>query len=890
MRKWTVFVVVWLGFITGTQATHIVGGEFELVHIDNNQFQLNLNLYFDVLNGNIGARDPSIEAAIYRKSDNSFITSYILPLVSESRVDYFQPECSNGEVITDKLIYTTNIVLAADIYNDPEGYYIAWERCCRNYTIDNVISNDPSIGIYAGQTFYLEFPPVVKDGEPFINSSPVLFPPLNDYACPFKPYWVDFQGTDPDGDSLAYSLITPLNTKTGNPVVDGGAGPAPYPEVQWAFGFGLDNIMFGAPDLSISDDGFLTVTPTFNGLYAFAVKVEEFRDGEKIGEIRRDFQLLVVDNCPQAEAPVIRGRTLGDTSFPFVDVMQVSFSAGTPDDQRCIEVQITDPDALKASDNFTENVSISAIPLGFRKEEEVKALLPDDIEATLMNGSSASFTICFDECPFFKDGSFRIGVVAFDDACTLPLTDTLEIEVFVEPPPNNSPFFTDGEQLNLTVTETAGGVLNRNVLARDIDNDSLTLTIQPVDFDPAEFGISLNPGSNNPGEVEALLDWNYDCQQFSFDGQTEFPFMLIVDDKDQCEFADGDTLDLNLNIILPPNTEPEVRISINPEDDDFHLQEQFINSTLSFDVNARDADNDQIILTAQGANFEFADLNITFPEVRGSGIPGVDQLFTWAIPCSPDLLELDTLKINFLAEDIDRCEITNRDTVSLDVVLQPSPSTPPVTNAFALNTTTLSGTAVDLVIGEESALRITGADAESDSLHLKLLNPNDFPDVSFPDAAGKGNVASIFSWQPDCSLLNGQDSVLVQGLFEVLDNNCLGAKGDTLILDFIVRDSENFEERFRAPNVITPNDDSLNDFFTLANIFDGSTGEERSMPEDNCAGRFEKIVIINRWGRPVYESSTREFRWRPVNEPTGVYYYSLVYSNRTYKGVISVLF
>ena len=72
-------------------------------------------------------------------------------------------------------------------------------------------------GQSAGQTFYLEFPPVIKDGQPFINSSPSLFPPLNDYACPRKPYYVDFAGVDDDGDSLVYSLVTPLSTHSSDP-------------------------------------------------------------------------------------------------------------------------------------------------------------------------------------------------------------------------------------------------------------------------------------------------------------------------------------------------------------------------------------------------------------------------------------------------------------------------------------------------------------------------------------------------------------------------------------------------------------------------------------------------------------------------------------------------
>src|SRR5690606_18705701 len=129
--------------------------------------------------------DPSVNARIFRKRDDAVMMEVYLPFASETAVDYTQPACSNGEIVTSRMVYTTVVTLSPQQYADAEGYYLSWERCCRNYSITNIYSDDPAVsGRYAGQTFYLEFPPVVKDGQPFINSSPRLFPPLNDYACP----------------------------------------------------------------------------------------------------------------------------------------------------------------------------------------------------------------------------------------------------------------------------------------------------------------------------------------------------------------------------------------------------------------------------------------------------------------------------------------------------------------------------------------------------------------------------------------------------------------------------------------------------------------------------------------------------------------------------------
>ncbi|MDH5380490.1 MAG: gliding motility-associated C-terminal domain-containing protein, partial [Cyclobacteriaceae bacterium] len=142
-------------------ASHIVGGEFEMEYKGDFQYTLRMLLYFDVLNGNAGARDDQVLVSIFRKRDDVLVTNISIPFFSVSRVDYFQPSCSNGEVVTDKIIYSIDHYFSPDIYNDPEGYYMVWQRCCRNYTITNVYSNEPPNGLHAGQTFYLEFPPVV---------------------------------------------------------------------------------------------------------------------------------------------------------------------------------------------------------------------------------------------------------------------------------------------------------------------------------------------------------------------------------------------------------------------------------------------------------------------------------------------------------------------------------------------------------------------------------------------------------------------------------------------------------------------------------------------------------------------------------------------------------
>ncbi len=409
---------------TYANASHIVGGEFRMHYLTGYQYKIDLILYFDKINGNPGSMDNVVDARIFRNSDNAFVRNVQLPLSSTANLGQTQPTCViDGVLLTSQLTYTTTLTLQPETFNDPSGYYIVWERCCRNYAMSNVYSNDPASSLQAaGQTFFLQFPPVAKNGSPFINSSPQLSVPLMDYACVGRTFYTDFASVDADGDSISYSITTPLSTHTFDPFPPILAKP--YPEIMWRAPFNSQNIMGGNPDLKINSRGLVTVNALLQGLFAFAVKCEEYRDGVKIGEVRREYQLLAID-CPADEAPSIAAKS-GVGSYSELP-LNVHFDNTVLDADRCIQVKVTDNDAFTA----LENISIKAIPIGF--EGDVSGILPSTTKATLSQDNLfAEFSICFDRCPLTDNGSFQIGIIAFDDACSVPLTDTIRINVLID--------------------------------------------------------------------------------------------------------------------------------------------------------------------------------------------------------------------------------------------------------------------------------------------------------------------------------------------------------------------------------------------------------------------------------------------------------------------------
>lgn len=901
MRK--ILLILLFAFSFPVFASHIVGGEFELIHISGNKYRLNLIIYFDQINGALGAKDLGANVSIFRKRDKMPMSTVTLILNNETNVPYTQPECSHGEIVTSKLFYSSEITLSAAQFNDPEGYYVVWQRCCRNYTISNIYSNEPNgANISAGQTFYLEFPPVVKNGAPFVNSSPRLFPPLNDFACPYRPYYVDFAGVDDDGDSLVYSLTTPLNTTTADALPPVSAGP--FPPVVWRPGYSLTNIINGQPDLQISKEGLLTATPRTQGLFVFAVKIEEYRDGDKIGESRRDFQMLVVDACPQAEPPKISGKKITDAAFTYFDNMSVAFNSTATDADRCIDVRVSDPDASKITDNFTERVSIRVVPLNFRKD--VSSILPAATTAILTNGSTHDFRICFPLCPFMEGGPYQIGIIAFDDACSLPLTDTLKVLVNTQPPSNSAPYFVKPTLPVTQVTLLEGNSYEADFEIRDNENDELIPFITTDGFILADAGFTVTidePRVN--GKLTGKIRWDAFCNIFNFTKRTFFEVKILVNDKDICDNNALTGVTFKFQVVLPGNADPTIDTDLTPDPQErtvLNIQRR-INESLSFTVTGTDlVDHDFLTLdVVKRDSLEF--YGATFAAANGVGT--VSSVFSWDLRCATiNLSKRSTYVFTFVVSDAaNKCRFYKADTVDVHVKVLPPLNTAPLLTIQNENQTVNDQT-LSYELGHHILLTLTGTDPdvlpEPDLLSINLIKVggNVMPEgYTFTPAQGLSGVQATFSWNPECFIFkNGVYENEYFFTFRVDDNRCFATKADTATIHIKVKDLVGSEKEFAPPNVFTPNNDGHNDYFAVEGIdLLGSDSELNpdewvALPPDNCQGRFEWVKIFNRWGKPVFESHHRKFRWYAANQPAGVYYYVIKFSNKEYRGSLSVRF
>ncbi len=271
-------------------ALHIVGGEVTYECLGNNQYQIQVDVYRDCA-GTGAAFDNPAYLHVYDGNNN-----LIGPLVAFNSPIEQLP--INSDICVE--ILPTDICVEATSYEYnwtvPPGtafpITLAYLRYSRNSTIQNLVLPDET-----GSTYYTTIPEI----DP-CNSSAVFndFPPV--VICTNNDIFFDHSATDLDGDSLVYELCTPVIggslecVQPGAGCIPPGDWSPPYPEVTYVSGFDAQYPLPSDPAIAIdSDTGLITGVPTELGQYVIAVCVSEYRDGELINTVSRDFQFNVAE-------------------------------------------------------------------------------------------------------------------------------------------------------------------------------------------------------------------------------------------------------------------------------------------------------------------------------------------------------------------------------------------------------------------------------------------------------------------------------------------------------------------------------------------------------------------------------------------------------------------
>ncbi len=244
-----------------------------------------------------------------------------------------------GEILPNDI--KRNIYVATHTYAGPATYVVSMTDPNRNAGILNV--NAPSSD---NVPFHLET--VYKFQDPQFggtNNTPELLQPPIDVACVGQPFRHNPNASDPEGDSLSFHLIVPLQSRNQK-----------VPNYRFP-----DEILPG-PNNKISLDErtgqFEWNSPQVQGEYNIAFVVVSYRNGRPIDSTIRDMQVLV-EKCNN-RPPVVTAPT----KFCVIAGDSLVFKVSATDPDSANLVQLT---ALGAPFNSKYSPATFTVPSGFRE-------------------------------------------------------------------------------------------------------------------------------------------------------------------------------------------------------------------------------------------------------------------------------------------------------------------------------------------------------------------------------------------------------------------------------------------------------------------------------------------------------------------------------------------
>ncbi len=290
LYKFLLILVIFLvPFVT--KATHVVGGSLTYEHLGGATYRITFKMYRDCKPSSIQLPN-SVRIEVRQPNGSSFSPDKDI-VMTKTQVSVLNPPidtCAfDPGICVEEAIYTT---IVNNLPPNPGGYHLFYQTCCRNSSLVNV--NNP---LNSGGSFYTFIP---DNSLLLTNSSPQWknFPPV--FICQGNPLNFDHGATDKDGDSLSYSFYNPFDdfapSFTGN--------VASFTPINYNGGFNANDPL-GGNSLTINPaTGVITGVPPALGQYVVGVKVDEYRNGNKINTVYRDFQFNVI-NCPPLPFPGI---------------------------------------------------------------------------------------------------------------------------------------------------------------------------------------------------------------------------------------------------------------------------------------------------------------------------------------------------------------------------------------------------------------------------------------------------------------------------------------------------------------------------------------------------------------------------------------------------------
>ncbi|MEQ8909749.1 MAG: hypothetical protein RIC95_11185, partial [Vicingaceae bacterium] len=305
---------------TKSYGTHIMGGEITWECQPNGQYIFTLKVYRDCNGVGLNVTNEAIEVHDYPGPGSI----RLLPLNFFSVTD-ITPSCEGSPCATlnrsdpdipgaiEEYVLQTDPVTLNGV-PPANGWTFTWTSGNRNAAIDN-INNAQNFGITLRAKM---FPYQARNANPCFDSSPDFFQKPSSIICAGEPFTYNHSAFDNGLDSLAYSWAQPLdgNACGARPCQIGGVYQENVNPVVVPFDAG-NNYSFNSPFPDATQDprnvaavldpitGEISFTSYNQGEYVSVIRVEAFKCGQKIAEIYRELQTVILAGCASNEPPII---------------------------------------------------------------------------------------------------------------------------------------------------------------------------------------------------------------------------------------------------------------------------------------------------------------------------------------------------------------------------------------------------------------------------------------------------------------------------------------------------------------------------------------------------------------------------------------------------------
>ena len=278
-------------------ASHLEGGELFYNCTGNNTYHITLKLYRNCFCTNCANLADTEYLTIFDATGHVYTQLGMPKPDTVNLPSTFTSPCmaSAPAICVTEADYTGDVVLPPTV----GGYTIVYQRCCRDNGVVNLTTGQ-------GSTFIAQVP----DNSIAVCNNSARFsalPPV--FVCLNAPLSLNYAATDPDGDSLVYSLCSPYSGADGNcpdpspNVTMGGCPTVPNapPYVAAIYSAPYDSANFTNDPSTVNNitidpaTGLLTGVPDQQGLFDITVCVSEYRNGQLLNILSRDFEMVVTE-------------------------------------------------------------------------------------------------------------------------------------------------------------------------------------------------------------------------------------------------------------------------------------------------------------------------------------------------------------------------------------------------------------------------------------------------------------------------------------------------------------------------------------------------------------------------------------------------------------------